>query len=212
LHLEGADVGRRADDAEERPPRWSVVKFAGLDPALISGLPARTAMVWVGPPLFPSGPSIGSVPAARLLLPVMVAPAWLPMRLLFEVTTPRMSAPVPLADMLLATTVLVMLRAPTGPNCTMPPPPSVPVVLVAEFPTIVQFWKVRFGTTVVRIEAANSAPPPMGAVFPLIVQLRAIAFIGWYRPFTYRPPPPTDSDVFPETVQFSMSRVTPSWQ
>src|SRR5439155_26412550 len=98
--MSAAEPTTRANPA----PRWSVVRPAGLEPALMSGLPDRTAMVCVGPPLLASGPSIGSVFAGRLLLPVIVAPAWLRIRLKSAVIVPDASGDV--AAVLLATTVL----------------------------------------------------------------------------------------------------------
>src|SRR5215510_8040566 len=48
-------------------PRWSVKIFTPKlswqprgSPASIAGLPGSSACVWVGPPLFCSGPSLGS--------------------------------------------------------------------------------------------------------------------------------------------------------
>ena len=43
-------------------PRWSAAGAAPSSPASIAGLPAVRACVWVGPPLFASGPSSGSTP------------------------------------------------------------------------------------------------------------------------------------------------------
>src|SRR5262245_24040294 len=91
-------------------PRWSVPRFAGLEPALTAGLPAGRARVWEGPPLLASAPSWGSVPGAKLLPPsVMVAPAWLRTRLkltakLAAADEDEMSGPV--AAVLLAMMVL----------------------------------------------------------------------------------------------------------
>ena len=67
-------------------PRWSVGRPAGLDPASISGLPARGAMVWVGPPLSASEPSIRLVPNGMLFAPVRVNPALSPTALKFTFT------------------------------------------------------------------------------------------------------------------------------
>ena len=65
---------------------------AGL-PAAMAGLPARRAMVWVGPPLLASLPSPGSATPTRLpLLPLVrpLLPAPVPIRLyaLAEDTVP----------------------------------------------------------------------------------------------------------------------------
>jgi hypothetical protein len=62
------------------PPRWSVVRLAGLEPASIAGLPVSSAWVCVGPPLLPSAPRLSAVPNGGLLpLPVPgVNPAELP--------------------------------------------------------------------------------------------------------------------------------------
>jgi len=48
-------------------PRWSVVRLAGLSPALIAGLAASRAWVRDGPPLLASGPSKRLVPNGKLL-------------------------------------------------------------------------------------------------------------------------------------------------
>ena len=42
-------------------PRWSVAEQVASFPPSIAGLPARSAIVWFGPPLFCKGPSSGSV-------------------------------------------------------------------------------------------------------------------------------------------------------
>ena len=53
--LERADVGGRRSTRGKPAPRWSVVRLAGLEPALSSGLLAAKATVCVGPPLLASG-------------------------------------------------------------------------------------------------------------------------------------------------------------
>src|SRR6266480_4292086 len=50
-------------------PRWSVVRFNGLLPALITGLPDSGACVRDEPPLKASGPSFGST-AVKLPVPL----------------------------------------------------------------------------------------------------------------------------------------------
>src|SRR3954470_1526883 len=85
-------------------PRWSVVRLAGLDPALTAGLPVIRAWVAVGPPLNCSGASSGSVPAGRLLEPVSVAPVWFLTRLKLAVAAPSKSGLV--GAVLLATITL----------------------------------------------------------------------------------------------------------
>src|SRR5438876_2078225 len=102
-------------------PRCSVVRPVGLLPALTAGLVSASAIVFVGPPLLPSEPKSGSVPAGRLLLPIIVAPAELRIRLKLAVTAPSTSGAGVLA--LLATMVLVIDTDPPAPTFAMPPPP-----------------------------------------------------------------------------------------
>ena len=47
-------------------PRWSVGGTLALSPASMAGLPASRAWVLVGPPLFASGPSFGSIGLAAV--------------------------------------------------------------------------------------------------------------------------------------------------
>src|SRR5882724_3321486 len=119
-------------------PRWSVVRPAGLLPRSITGLLASGAIVCVGPPLLTSGPSSGSVPAGRLLPPVIVAPVGLRMRLKLTVAVPRRSGAMLLV--LLAMIVLVTERVPGVPTRATPPPPKPVWVLLTVLLTIVQFW------------------------------------------------------------------------
>src|SRR5205823_5268171 len=77
-------------------PRWSVVravKGAGgvLEPLSIAALPASSARVKVGPPLFASGPRFRAAPNGRLLpLPAAVGvnPFGLPTALKVRSTSP----------------------------------------------------------------------------------------------------------------------------
>lgn len=70
-------------------PRWSVGRgsppaplASALLPASSAGLFASSAWVRVGPPLSASGPSFGSCPVMLCaVVPLMVAPAVLPIRL-----------------------------------------------------------------------------------------------------------------------------------
>src|SRR5437763_4991288 len=101
--------------------RCSVDSPAGLLPALTAGLPGACAIVLVGPPLFASKPSLGSVFAGRLWPPVIVAPAWLRIRLKLAMTDPSTSGAVEL--LLFATIVLVIEIDPPAPTRAIPPPP-----------------------------------------------------------------------------------------
>ena len=74
LDLEGPDVDGPVAPVRAKPvPRWSVVRGLPLAstasdtlPALMAGLPARSAMVWVGPPLLASVPRSGLATPTRL--------------------------------------------------------------------------------------------------------------------------------------------------
>src|SRR5439155_9790536 len=92
----------------------SVGSPAGLLPALTAGLPGASAIVLVGPPLFASEPSLGSVFAGRLWPPVIVAPSWLRIRLKLAITAPSTSG----ADglVLFATILLVIETDPPAPT------------------------------------------------------------------------------------------------
>src|SRR5690348_11596355 len=59
----------QAGPAGRSAPRWSVGSrpAPGAGPAARAGLPARSASVGVGPPLFCSGPSFGSATLAAQL-------------------------------------------------------------------------------------------------------------------------------------------------
>src|SRR5438445_12626808 len=94
-------------------------------------------MVCVGPPLLASGPSSGSVPAGRLLLPVAIAPVWLRIRLKLDVTGPRTSGAGVLV--LLATIVLAIDRLAPVPTRASPPPPWPAAVALAVLVEIVLF-------------------------------------------------------------------------
>src|SRR3972149_5707597 len=74
-------------------PRWSVAGGGQSElPASMAGLPARRAWVWVGPPLFARGPSMGSV---LLRWPVPEKPQVLALSRLWplDVTVPLQLAP-----------------------------------------------------------------------------------------------------------------------
>src|SRR5262249_22767899 len=119
-----------------------------LSPELRAGLPDCRAMVWVGPPLSASGPSLGS--------PVMVSASpplpsstrlWLPVRV------PKLSTSPPV---LLATMLLFNDRV---PELSMPPP------WPEELPE-----RVQLVTDSVPVPLLLKMPPPTPALLPARVQ------------------------------------------
>ena len=115
-------------------PRWSSIRawlFAGLMarallPASIAGLPGKSAMVWVGPPLLASGPSPGSATPTWLPLTPLVNPPEppVPIRLLAlaEVTWPAPNTTMSLAaDPAVLSATIVLSRVAVPRMISMPP-------------------------------------------------------------------------------------------
>ena len=108
-------------------------------PASIAVLPCSRAMVFVGPPLFVSGPSVElafGTPTWLLSVPFVSPPAEpaSPIRLneLTAATVPAMSlgvAPLPVPKVLSATIALLKVAAP-APITSNPPPELKPVALL----------------------------------------------------------------------------------
>src|SRR5262249_49406133 len=149
-------------------PRWSVVRFNGLEPLSIAGLPACRACVRVVPPLLDSWPSNRFVPNARLLplVPDNVKPVALPTALKFTFTVPPlwMSGEAPFV--LPETIELTRLMAAVVPlDCAMPPPPRPPRDVL---PVIVLLDTFNWPVTVL----SAIPPPPSPAELPEIVELR----------------------------------------
>src|SRR5262245_26452450 len=185
------------------PARWSVGTPAGtraLDPALMSGLPAAGAIVWVDPPLVARAPSWRLFPNARLLplVPDRVNPVLLPTALKFTLTVlpvapVRMSGPLALVfpetiEFSTVTTppAVVVVRA-------MPPPPWPAAFPLAVFPTM-----VLPGPRVVPVPPVTAtAPPDTVAVLPETVVLRRVT-----DPELREIAPPVVAAVFPEMVLF----------
>src|SRR5438552_17916937 len=144
--------------------RCSVASAAGLLPALTAGLPGASAIVLVGPPLFASKPSLGSVFAGRLWPPAIVAPDWLRIRLKLAVTDPSTSGADGLA--LFATIVLAIETVPPAPARAIPPP------VLAVLAAIVLLWTTRVPPPAA--VPTMMPPPPVPAVLLALVPLRTV--------------------------------------
>src|SRR5437764_12878389 len=109
-------------------PRWSVVTAqAAVGMASMAGLPARRAMVLVGPPLAPSGPSLGLVFTLSDFFLAKLQPVLLPIRLCpaeeMEPRKMKQSGPVPPAALLRARIDAFSVRGDSAPT----PPPVAPI-------------------------------------------------------------------------------------
>src|SRR5204862_5238019 len=152
-------------------PGWSRLPTAApaqieARPASIARLPARSAGVGVGPPLFASGPRPAAtsfnepapkpqlVPSSRLTVPSVTVPEQLPpvvlpARMVFESATSVWGAakrPPPAVALLPA---MVAFSTSASPATTMMPPP----LPLAPFPENVQLLAVK-------VPASSYIPPP----------------------------------------------------
>ena len=117
-------------------PRWSVAAQVALFALLIAGLPARSACVNVGPVLFASEPSSGSIgllpePTWLLLTPLLMPlePVPSPTRLyeLEATTAPLISSRTDATELKFPATIV--LPSVTGDVfCAMPPPAPLPLL------------------------------------------------------------------------------------
>src|SRR5262249_15464632 len=138
--------------------RWSVGGHPTESPASMAGLPASSACVWVGPPLFCNGPSFGSMALRSPAPPKLQLPS-LSRLCPWEVMAPLQSPPV---EAVLCATI-VFFRATRPPPLFLTPPPKLAVV----FP-------LRVLLSSLSVLALKRPPPPELLVFPLTVELSSV--------------------------------------
>jgi hypothetical protein len=154
-----------------------------VPPTSTAGLPGKIACVSVGPPLFWSGVSSGSLftwspaPKPHVLVPSRLPPS--------DVSVPPLPPQLPPAA-LLATIVLPIV---TSPGWKSPPPRFAP------FDAIVTLLSVA-------VLALSMPPPSVPAVLPLTVTFVSVSVPS------FSMPPPSAIDVLPLTVTRS-SRAVP---
>ena len=196
-------------------PRWSNGGQLELLPASIAGLPANRAWVSVGPPLFASGPSLGSVllrspdpvkphvdPLSRLLPCDVIVPAQFPLTELFATMVCLSSAELPAsfqipppangAEFPLSVTLLSV----AVPKLRSPPPIAAPKSFTIVLPLIVLFL-------ILRLPALVIPAPELAAEFPLIVLSMILSV-----PLLNTPPPSPKAE-FPLIVHWTIVRMPP---
>src|SRR5437867_5211664 len=158
-------------------PRWSVGAQApsalpggaGL-PALIAGLPARSAWFGVGPPLAAGGARRGSCPAT---FPVASPPSVQPARFPTRLYPPEVSVPVHSAPLGAVLAARIVLASVTGPAVSAIPPAS---------PADVLKTTVALLRDTVPLVAM---PPPAAALLFVLMEV----FTSRRRPALAMPPP-----------------------
>src|SRR5947209_8840283 len=156
-------------------PRWSVAGQPLFEPALIAGLPSKSAIVSVGPPLSCSGPRTGLpvmspfelLTVKQLSVPCRLFPASVPLLLL-------QSEVVVSPEALFATIVLKKLTLAASSHTPPPSPPD-------ELPATVSLMNVTL-----LLVSMSRPPPSFGLLFCAIVVLVVDAL-----PESMSTPPPS---------------------
>ena len=160
-----APMSARPATTRAKPsPRWSKSlpgkAGSGSGPASVAGLPARSAMVWVGPPLAASAASIGSTPIWVPPASVTTTAGSITPRIEWsDVIAPTGPRSIPLLPARIVPTTLV-LPSPTALACTLRSA-STPSLPPWSPPT------ADFATGSTSPERYN--PPTNSAVLPVIV-------------------------------------------